>query len=319
MNFEILPLEAKHLEEAAVLTAWRFREERKRVNLLPVEYEKPEMILSLMKGFSKNGPGVCAMKQGRLEGFLQSRLFPMDKGFSFAYIPEYCHAVMANGRDVYRAMYTGLSRIWASQQCASQAITILAHDKDALEAWFTMGFGMTGVDALRDFSLLQGNVADIKIRRADVEDVEVLLAQDMAINHHLAAPPIYRPLEEESPELHEQWLKNPLNALWLAEHEGETVAGMGLEPFHTNASTIIRAEKTISITTAFTREKRRGQGIARVLLDHALKWAKSAGYQRCAVDFESANISGSGFWLGQGFEPVCYSLRRRVPRELLGR
>ena len=257
------------------------------------------------------------MKHGQLEGFLQSHLFPMNTGLSFAYIPEYCHAVKANSRDVYRAMYARLSQIWASHQCASQAITILAHDQDALEAWFTMGFGMTGVDALRDFSPVQGKTAEINIRRAGVDDLEILLAQDLAIDHYLAAAPIYRPLDEESPELHRQWLKNPLNALWLAEHEGETMAGMGLEPFSTEAATIIRAEKTISITTAFTREERRGQGIAGALLDHALTWAKSAGYQRCAVDFESANIPGSGFWLGQGFDPVCYCLRRRVPRELL--
>jgi GNAT superfamily N-acetyltransferase len=317
MAVEVLPLEEKHLEEAAFLAARRYRAEKKRVELLPADYEKPETILALMAGFSKNGHGVCVIDKGRMRGFLKSRLYPMDKGFTFGYIPEYCHAVKENNWNIYRVLYASLSQIWAENRCASQAVTIMAHDQNALDAWLSMGFGMTGIDALRDFSPVQGETVGVTIRRAGLSDVDILFAQDLAINQHLVAAPIFRPFMKESRESREQWLANPSNALWLAELESETVAGIGLEPSSPDAAAIIRAEKTISITSAFTQEKWRGQGIATALLDHSLKWAKSSGYQRCAVDFESANISGSGFWLGQGFEPVCYTLRRQVPRQLL--
>jgi hypothetical protein len=42
MAVEVLPLEEKHLEEAAFLAARRCRAERKRVELLPADDEKPE-------------------------------------------------------------------------------------------------------------------------------------------------------------------------------------------------------------------------------------------------------------------------------------
>jgi GNAT superfamily N-acetyltransferase len=55
----------------------------------------------------------------------------------------------------------------------------------------------------------------------------------------------------------------------------------------------------------------RNSGIGTALLKHSLDWARSAGYERCAVDFEPENISGARFWL-RHFRPVCYSLVRHV-------
>ena len=86
---------------------------------------------------------------------------------------------------------------------------------------------------------------------------------------------------------------------------------MGLEPSNPTACYIIRDEKTTSITSAFTRESERNKGIATALLNHSLNWARSVGYERCAVDFESQNIPATHFWL-RHFQPVCYSLIRYV-------
>jgi hypothetical protein len=47
------------------------------------------------------------------------------------------------------------------------------------------------------------------------------------------------------------------------------------------------------------------------LLNHLLAWAGSAGYERCAVDFETQNVAGARFWL-KYFRPVCYSLVRSI-------
>ncbi len=86
---------------------------------------------------------------------------------------------------------------------------------------------------------------------------------------------------------------------------------MGLEPSNPSAAYVIRDEKTVSISRAFTKEHTRNSGIGTALLKHSLDWARSVGYERCAVDFESENISGARFWL-KHFQPVCYSLIRYV-------
>ena len=157
-----------------------------------------------------------------------------------------------------------------------------------------------------------GTVADVEIRRAGLEDIEQAMALNHALVQHLAAAPIFLcSVGNEGRTFHEQWLTNSDNALWLAYQGREVTACLGFEPANTDACYIIRDEKTTSITSAFTAESERGNGIATTLLNHALAWARSVGYQRCAVDFEPQNIPAAHFWL-RHFQPVCYSQIRHV-------
>jgi len=119
--------------------------------------------------------------------------------------------------------------------------------------------------------------------------------------------------EERDRSYYEEWLQNPEKALWLAYHGTEAVAYIGLGPASDDVSTIIYDEKTTSISGAFTREKARGGGSATALLNRSLEWARAAGYERCAVDFEPMNPLATRFWL-RHFEPVCYTLIRHVDK-----
>jgi GNAT superfamily N-acetyltransferase len=65
------------------------------------------------------------------------------------------------------------------------------------------------------------------------------------------------------------------------------------------------------IQGAYTKEHLRGKGIGSALLKQALKWARSQGYGRCAVDFEAENVLACAFWL-RYFEPTCFSLVRHI-------
>ena len=86
---------------------------------------------------------------------------------------------------------------------------------------------------------------------------------------------------------------------------------MGLGPANPRACHIIRDAKTTSITRAFTEARSRNGGIATALLNRSLEWARSEGYERCAVDFEPMNILAARFWT-RHFRPVCYALARYV-------
>ena len=90
---------------------------------------------------------------------------------------------------------------------------------------------------------------------------------------------------------------------------------MALEPGNQRACLVIQDEKTISITSAFTSEAARGAGIATALLNRSLEWARTEGYERCAVDFEPMNSLAARFW-PKYFRPVCYSLMRKVDERI---
>ena len=67
----------------------------------------------------------------------------------------------------------------------------------------------------------------------------------------------------------------------------------------------------MSVTTTFTMEEARGRGVGTAMLNRALDWGRSRGYERCAVDFEPMNTVGARFWM-RSFRPVCYSFERRI-------
>jgi GNAT superfamily N-acetyltransferase len=192
-------------------------------------------------------------------------------------------------------------------------ITFLAYDHTVLEAWHWLGFGLMVVDAMRDLAPVPGATADIAVRRAGSQDVPVVMAFEEALHQHLAAAPIFLHEENHPQEYHERWLADPANVLWLAYHGNEAVGCMGLGPANPEACYLINDARTASILTAYTKEELRNGGIGSALLNQTLTWARTAGYERCAVDFESHNIPGARFWL-RHFQPVCYSLIRHVDR-----
>lgn len=313
MSLETFPLRDEHLEDAAALMTARYRALREQLPSLPSRYEDVSSILPLLRDMAGKAPGVAAMRDGRLAGFLLGMVLPEFRGKRSVYSPEWANAVDGEGGgEAYREMYAHLSARWVADGCFLHVITLLAHDHDAIDAWYWLGFGLTTVDAIRDLTPVQGSTADVVIRRAGLEDIEQAMALNRALERHLATAPIFLvPEETLEKESHQQWLANSAHALWLAYRGGEVVACMGLEPSYPEACYIIRDEKTISITSAFTRESERNKGIATALLNHSLNWARSVGYERCAVDFEPQNIPAARFWL-RHFQPICYSLIRYV-------
>ena len=93
------------------------------------------------------------------------------------------------------------------------------------------------------------------------------------------------------------------------------LAFMGSGPADPDACDIIHDAKTASIVRVFTVEKARGRGIATALLNRLLEWARSEGYERCAVDFEPINTLAARFWM-KHFHAVAFSLFRHMDERI---
>jgi hypothetical protein len=57
--------------------------------------------------------------------------------------------VAENKTAVYQALYRAAAAQWSAAGCQVHAITLLAQDEEAKQAWFWQGFGLTVVDAVR--------------------------------------------------------------------------------------------------------------------------------------------------------------------------
>ena len=315
---EIVPFQHNHLEDAAVLVANRYRAERGINKSLPSRFEDADAVLPLLKGYANGQSGVAVICERRLIGFLIGLLITIRQAKT-AYVPDWGHAVDSeSGQKIYKAMYADLAPRWVADGYFAHAVTLLAHERKVMEAWFSLGFGMVGVDAVRDVSPIEGGMAEVEIRRAGLEDIDIVLTLRVALERHLAEAPIFIPLIiQRGRKFFEKWLRDSTNALWLAYRDRDAVAFMELVPSSRLGVVMpVFNENTVTITGAFTKEDLRQCGIGTTLLNHSLEWVRSVGYKNCAVDFESANIIGSSFWHGNGFKSVCYSLVRRIDERI---
>jgi len=313
MSFQIASLREEHLEDAAALVSVRYKALREHVPLLPSRYEDVETILPMLRDLTGQAAGVVAIRGRRLAGFLVGFVIPMFLGKRSVYSPEWANgAELGDSRRVYEEMYGHLSAHWVANGCFTHLVSMLGHDRESIEGWQWLGFGLAAVDGVRELKSVKGAAAEVEVRRASVEDIEEAMAFDEALNQHMAAAPTFWMHE---PQDYEEWFREPVNALWLAYEGGEAVGCMGVGPANPEACAIIQDEKTASIVSAFTKERARGKGIGTLLLNRSLKWAQEEGYERCAVDFEPMNILAARFWL-RYFEPVCYSLMRCIDERI---
>ena len=169
---------------------------------------------------------------------------------------------------------------------------------------------MINVDSVRPLTPLERSDVGIEVRRAGLQDARIVTDLGRALERHEAAAPTFW--------MHElgdfgETLGQPGNAAWLAFEGGQVLGFIALEPGEACECALLRDTGTVNISGAFTVEAMRGKGVAASLLDHALAWARSQGYERCAVDFESMNTLAARFWV-RWFEPVSYSLVRSIDK-----
>ena len=205
-------------------------------------------------------------------------------------------------------MYGHLSARWVADGCFTHLVSMFSHDREGIEGWQWLGFGLCAVDGVRESGSVIDDVAEVEIRRASAEEAGEVTALDRALARHMAAAPTFWIHE---PQDYAKWVREPGNAAWLAYERGVAVGYMALEPGDSCECQFLQDEKTVNIVGAFTQEHARGRGIATALLNRSLEWAKGQGYARCAVDFESMNTLAARFWM-RWFEPVSFSLMRCI-------
>lgn len=316
---EILPLQPEDLPAAAALFTRRLAALRSQVPALPEAETDPVYIESLLMRFISSGNGLAARLDGAFAGYLG--WFLVD-GFREterlgAFSPEWGHgAAQGQAAPVYRALYRAAGAAWQAAGAGVHALTLLANDTPAREAWFWNGFGLAVVDAIRPALPLEPHPSPrLAIRKALPADAPLLAALDTEHCQHYSQPPVFMaPRQPLNAAGFCEWLADPRKTAWLAL-DGEQPAGFMLfEGESFGAASIVRSPQTAAITGAYVRPRFRGQKAAPAMLNAALRDLSERGYTRCSVDFESFNPEAAGFWL-RFFQPVCYSLMR-IPEHL---
>ncbi len=316
LNIEYEQLDERYIDASVDLVLSSYNEEKIAVPFLPCEQGFLDCLQESIANLFQNGEGIVAICNNRLIGFLAgfevNELFGKCKGI---YSPLYGHGVLREYRSIlYKELYRRTADLWVKKSCMTHAITFFAHDKETIDTWFWMGFGLRCVDAIREVKSIDSHNPAIRISKVDVRDILSLSDIHRKHNQYYRNSPIFMPRMEVDPiqDLTE-WLEKLNHHLWVAYHDEKPLGYMRIEP---NAETFISEhENVMNITGAFVANDKRKSGIGIMLLEEIQQWLLQNGYPLCGVDFESINTTGSSFW-NKYFTPYTYSMVRRIDERI---
>jgi GNAT superfamily N-acetyltransferase len=185
-------------------------------------------------------------------------------------------------------------------------VEVAADDEAELRRWFELSFGIQQVYASQPLSSCDESSQRVEVRPGSLDDV---LPLTHLVRAHVQGPPVWSngevPPEDERRRRWVEWFGEDGTAAFVAELDGRVVAYAALEP---------EDERTVVLGVAATLHEARGRGAMRALWAAACGWALEQGYERCDIDWRSANLEAARCWTALGFRPTRYRLHRLVGR-----
>lgn len=311
---KISAFEARYRDQAADLFVQNFKSLRRAVPALPDRLEWPAEISLKLDYLFQHCPGVIALEDDRLVGYLGWFVADHFRGTdrTGAYVPEWGHATIGDrSLEIYRTLYRAAAEQWSAANCGVHAITLLAHDQAAQQAWFWNGFGLIVVDAVRPMQPLKVSYpGELSIRKATAHDAPALAELDAEHWRQYTRSPIFMtPRASTTADQFAEFLARPKNSVWLALDRENPIGFIRYEGYDFDGVALVESDQTIAITGAYVRSAYRGRKAAAALLAAALRDYADRGFTCCAVNFESFNPEAAAFWM-KHFEPVGLSVAR---------
>ena len=337
-RIEVVPLQEEHVQDAAVLLTKQYLAIRQREPSLPSiddvavrmaeifaerglpAFDETAGLLPLLQtrpfAPSPRRPAVAAFKDGQLVGYLRTSGLGSTGMQNLAVDP-------VDGDQTYREMYASVAQQWLAEGHTSHFVKRFAADRQAVETWFSLGFGQLSVQGFRDTNYTHEGAAGIEVVPARAEHIEMLVQLQVEHLRYQSEAPMLIPFDSASPDIPdivearqeemEALLRDPDRPYWVAFQNGNpagmmglgTTAGSGLSP-------LLQTTRMVVVDDALTGEAARDPNVRGMLLDTALNWARGQGHERCYVEFYTADTLARQFWFGVGFQPVAYWLMRNT-------
>ena len=280
-----------HVAQAMRLAQAEYDKERSLVPALPAA-QVPDL-----QSFAKSGLCVAAFEGGSMLGFLCA-YGPFKNAFGTPvkgiWSPAHAHAAIGDKTRVYHRMYQAAAEKWVAAGALSHAIALYAHDDAAKQAWFTYGFGLRCIDAIKpiDANEVAGDFCEME--GCELKELHI------ALNSHMKNAPCF---------MNRRYVKKKNTRLFAAKREGKAVAFLELRESGENFA--CGAADMMNICGAYTVPEMRGTGLSADLLHYTKAVLAKEGYTRLGVDFESFNPTALGFWL-KHFTAYTNSVVRRI-------
>ncbi len=317
---EIVQFGAEHLDAAAELLAARQRRLRQRRPELPAAYEHAAACRPLIAALLEKGGahGVMALHGSRPAGYLLGYPRPEPIWGRACWSPIEGSA-LADGEDpeTIRDLYAGWSEHFVRTGHYRQYVHASPDDPELTAAWVLTGFGQMQAYAIRDLDLSAAEPAGFGVRRAVLDDIEILEPLLPLIAHALMRPPAYAiSFPEEIPTFRDSWaeeLEEPGARHFLAERDGRALA---MASFYDAEPGPMVPQGAWELAVAMTLPEERGRGLMRALLVTAFAEARRSGATHCETDWRTAALPTHRSWTALGFRPTHYRMHRHIDERI---
>ncbi len=307
---EWIQLTETHLDQAYEILHLCYEAERMKTKELPEIIHTPDLGY-----FVKNAYAFGMIEGGKLIGYLCAYPLIEDAfgttGVKGTFIPLHAHGVIGNHRKkVYDLLYQGLAKRLVDDKIFSHAIALYAHDQEAIESFFTNGFGMRCMDAIRVIDASRAILpTSIEITELDRNDSASILALRNGLIGHLAHSPTFLnyPLMTEQELM--QSIERRDSRIFIARIENGIIAY--IEVMEDGENFITEEKGMLNICGAYCLPEYRKSGMMRELLHVLENKVSQEGITSLGVDYESFNPNAREFW-GKYFTPYTVSLVRRI-------
>ena len=312
-SLDLQPLTTDRLDEAAELLAKRHARHRAAEPLLPsVDDFRPHIAREVE---ADGAAGLLATRGGRALGYLVGRIERDERlGDSRAVVG--LAGCAAEEPEVIRDLYAGLAEGWVAQGVRRHQALVPASERDLVDAWFRLAFGVQFVTAVRETAPEQQPTTKIAIRAGTRSDLAVVARYDRELWLHQTRAPSFSgldvpPQEEFEAEWEDTWDEPETYWTFVAEQEGRIVGEAVLYRRPTGDLRI--PELNVDLAHAVTDPAVRGAGVGLALAVHVLSWAHAHGFRSMTTDWRSVNLLSSRFWPRRGFRPTFLRLYRHIP------
>lgn len=306
---KIVDFNMNHVASAVLLAKENYEEEREYVSYLPKIESTPDL-----EYFARNGLGVAALEDNCLVGFLCC-YEPWDNAFDSTekgtFSPIHAHgAIKENRQMIYKRMYQYAAEKWVKHKISYHGIALYAHDAESLDAFFTYGFGLRCMDAIRPMCEIECRSQDglmfEELTKAEVSRIRELRKLQ---SDHMGYSPCFMYSSEEE---FQAWLARAEerdSRLFIAKDGDKPVAFVEITSAGENFVTENNTMR--NICGAYCLPEYRGKDIYQNLLNYTIRKLQGEGYKLLGVDFESFNPTAYGFWL-KYFTAYTKSVVRRI-------
>lgn len=258
---------------------------------------------------------IVAKNKGSLVGFLSYDSFPFN-GENSVFCPAIGHgAVEEHKESVYLALYKSISQEWVDNNIFNHMWTVFFNDIKLKTVLFDLGYGSYLIDALTEPNISNNQRSLYQIRKAGIEDSEVLFELVKESNQYYASAPLFLKRNDVTLEEVREIVVN--NSVFIAWDQDIAIGFINVNISEVNnfIDLSVKGCGLIDEIGAYIKQEYRSKKIGVELLEYAVSYCKEAKSPYIHVDFETSNLYANRFWK-KYFTPMLLSMRRTINKNI---